>query len=126
MTSHEGRVAVITGADSGFGRAIATELARRGADTIAVDLNPANETVAEVVDLGRSALFLQADVSQPEQVAGRGDLLDPRAVIAFAAEYDFGGIQDHRTGSGAFSTPGSAVSLCRSTGHAPMIGLPVS
>lgn len=76
MGSHEGRVAVITGAASGFGRAIAYELARRGADIIAVDLNPAEETVAEISDLGRAALCVQADVSKPDQVAAiRDDMM---------------------------------------------------
>ena len=76
MTSHQGRVAVVTGAARGFGRAIAAELARRGADIIAVDLNPADETVAEVAELGRTALRLQADVSQPDQVAAiRDDMM---------------------------------------------------
>ncbi len=76
MASHEGRVAVVTGAASGFGRAIASELARRGTDIVAVDLNPADETVAEITNLGRAALWLQADVSQPDQVAAiREDML---------------------------------------------------
>ncbi|KLO31379.1 short-chain dehydrogenase [Mycolicibacter heraklionensis] len=72
MTSHSGRVAVVTGAASGFGRAIAVELARRGADIVAVDLQPGDETAAAITDLGRAVLNLQADVSQPDQVAGIG------------------------------------------------------
>ncbi len=75
MSSHEGRVAVVTGAASGFGRAIASELARRGADIVAVDLNPADETVAEISDLGRTALCVQADVSKPDQVAAIRDAM---------------------------------------------------
>jgi len=69
MPTHDGRVAVVTGAARGFGRAIACELARRGADIVAVDRDPADETVAEVTQLGRTALYLHADVSQARQVA---------------------------------------------------------
>ncbi len=66
----------MTGAASGFGRAIATELANRGADIVAVDLNPADETVAEITNLGRSVIYLQADVSQLDQVCAiREDML---------------------------------------------------
>ncbi len=75
----------MTGAASGFGQAIAAELASRGADIVAVDLNPADETVAEITRLGRTALYLQADVSKPDQIrairqdmaslAGRVDIL---------------------------------------------------
>ncbi|GAA3294050.1 SDR family NAD(P)-dependent oxidoreductase [Streptomyces cinereospinus] len=67
--SHSGRVAVVTGAAGGFGHAISTELARRGADIIAVDLNPADHTVAAVEEAGRKAVQLQADISDPAQVA---------------------------------------------------------
>jgi NAD(P)-dependent dehydrogenase (short-subunit alcohol dehydrogenase family) len=73
MASHDGRVAVVTGAASGFGRAIAAELARRGADIVAVDVNPAYETAAEISHLGRTALCVQADVSKPDQVAAIHD-----------------------------------------------------
>jgi len=66
--THTGRVAVITGAAGGFGTAIATELARRGADIIAVDMNPADRTVELVRQEGRRAVALQADISVPEGV----------------------------------------------------------
>jgi len=66
--THTGRVAVITGAAGGFGTAIATELARRGADIIAVDMNPADRTVELVRQEGRRAVALQADISAPEGV----------------------------------------------------------
>ncbi len=66
--THTGRVAVITGAAGGFGIAIATELARRGADIIAVDINPADRTVELVRQEGRRAVALQADISAPEGV----------------------------------------------------------
>lgn len=89
--THTGRVAVITGAAGGFGTAIATELARRGADIIAVDMNPADRTVELVRQEGRRAVALQADISAPEGVdsiteemlafSGRVDILINNAGI---------------------------------------------
>ena len=67
--SHEGRTAVVTGAGSGFGRATAVELARRGADVVIVDLRQADDVVAEIEALGRRATALVADVSDPDRVA---------------------------------------------------------
>ena len=53
------RVAIVTGAASGIGRAVATELARRGALAVAmVDMGEAVETVAaEVIRIGRSRVI---------------------------------------------------------------------
>ena len=89
--THAGRVAVITGAAGGFGTAIASELARRGADIIAVDLHAADKTVELVQQAGRRAVSLQADISTPEGVdsikqemlnfAGRVDILINNAGI---------------------------------------------
>lgn len=75
--THTGRIAVVTGAAGGFGTAIATELARRGADIIAVDLHPSDRTVDLVEQEGRRAVSLQADISTPEGVDSIAkDILD--------------------------------------------------
>lgn len=66
--THVDRVAVVTGAAQGFGRAIAVELARRGADIVAIDLNDSQEVVAEVEEVGRRAVSIQADVTDPGDV----------------------------------------------------------
>ena len=44
MTSHTGKVAVVTGAARGIGQAIAAGLAARGASIVGVDIAGAEET----------------------------------------------------------------------------------
>ena len=65
-----GKVALVTGAGQGIGRAIALRLARDGADIALVDINGAklDAVAAEVVALGRKASVFIADVSKREQV----------------------------------------------------------
>lgn len=67
-----GRVAVVTGSGQGIGRATAMRLARQGAD-IAVNYrsntNAAQETKAQIEEIGRRCVLVQADVSQEEDVA---------------------------------------------------------
>ncbi len=70
--SLEGKVALVTGSSRGIGRAIALELARRGADIIVNYRSQAEaaEAVAETIrGLGRRVALLQADVSHAEEAA---------------------------------------------------------
>ena len=64
-----GRVAIVTGANTGIGQAIAVALAEAGADVAAVGRTPAGETVAKVRALGRRAEIVSADLSTTEPIA---------------------------------------------------------
>lgn len=66
----EGKVAIVTGAASGMGRASAVGLAREGASVVVSDVNVAGgeETVAEIEAAGGTAAFVQCDVSQAAEV----------------------------------------------------------
>jgi 3-oxoacyl-[acyl-carrier protein] reductase len=71
----ERRVAVVTGAAQGFGRAISVGLAGRGVDILALDLNEARDTAAEVEAAGARCVPLQADVTDPATSEGLDMLL---------------------------------------------------
>lgn len=63
-----GKVAIVTGANTGIGQAIALSLAEAGADIAAVGRTPAQDTVEKVRALGRKAEIISADLSSIEPV----------------------------------------------------------
>lgn len=71
MGMHEGRVALVTGAGSGIGRASALIFAREGAKVVVVDRDgaAAKATAEKIEANGGSALALQVDVTNESQVA---------------------------------------------------------
>jgi NAD(P)-dependent dehydrogenase (short-subunit alcohol dehydrogenase family) len=66
----EGKVALITGADSGIGKAAALLLAQEGAKIAALDMEEKelNETVEEIRRGGGEAIPVVADISQPNSM----------------------------------------------------------
>lgn len=62
MTS---RVAIVTGAARGIGRAYASGLAREGFDVVLADVADVSDVAADVAKLGGTALELRVDVSDP-------------------------------------------------------------
>lgn len=89
-----GKIAIVTGAGQGIGKAISLRLAHAGADVAILDLNlQSAETVAkEIETIGRQAIPIQVDVSKSENVNdavgtiltefGRIDILVNNAGIA--------------------------------------------
>ncbi|PAU65468.1 NAD(P)-dependent oxidoreductase [Pseudomonas sp. PIC25] len=64
----EGKVAMISGADSGIGRAVAVTYAKEGADVVVLYLDQredAEETRREIEKLGRRCLTIAGDIGDP-------------------------------------------------------------
>jgi NAD(P)-dependent dehydrogenase (short-subunit alcohol dehydrogenase family) len=82
----EGRKAIVTGGDSGIGRAVALAFAREGADVLIAHLeeeeSDARETVRVVQDAGRTAVAVPGDVREESYC---------RALVERAAQ-DLGGV----------------------------------
>lgn len=71
MGKLDGKVSLITGSDSGIGRATAIEFAREGAKLIVTynsDEKGAKETLKKIEEAGSKGIILQIDVSKEEEV----------------------------------------------------------
>jgi NAD(P)-dependent dehydrogenase (short-subunit alcohol dehydrogenase family) len=95
----EGQRALVTGATSGIGRAVALQLARDGAEVLVHGRDAARgaQTVQKITAAGRKASFVVADLSDPGDVqrlpndVGDVDILINNAGIALfgpTAEFD--------------------------------------
>ena len=108
MSEFSGKVAVITGAGRGIGRAAALAFARRGATVVAANRRVADgeSLVAEIAEAGGKAHFVATDVAQPAQIkrlmdeaaarCGRIDIVfnnagyqEPRTPLADTPEESF-------------------------------------
>ena len=106
------KIAFVTGAGAGIGRAIALGMARNGADVVVNDINQTGAKTAEDIrQMGRESLFLRADVSnraevermvaEAEQKFHRIDILVNNAGVGTAAEHrrpihEFDEVEWHR------------------------------
>jgi NAD(P)-dependent dehydrogenase (short-subunit alcohol dehydrogenase family) len=101
-----GKKALITGGDSGIGRAVAVAFAREGADMLISYLNEdddAEETLRVVRDAGRTAIAIPGDISQEDQCRS----LVHRAVSEYGGLdilVNCAGFQMNREGIDAIST----------------------
>ncbi len=99
-----GKAALITGGDSGIGRAVAIAFAREGADVAIAYLSEqkdAEETVRWVEEAGRKALMLPGDIAEAAHC---------REIVAKTAK-TFGKL-DILVNNGAFQHPYSSVEEC--------------
>lgn len=77
--SLQGKVAVVSGCDTGLGRGMAVGLAEAGCDIVGINIVEPTETIERVTALGRRFLSLTADL---RQIDGIPQLLE-RAVAEF-------------------------------------------
>ncbi|WP_234627183.1 SDR family NAD(P)-dependent oxidoreductase (plasmid) [Agrobacterium vitis] len=95
MTTHEGKIAIVTGGKQGIGRGVADLLAKRGAKVVLVNREKASEAASSI---GNGAIAIAADVTKEadwtnvanevEATFGRADILVHAAGIYPMASLD--------------------------------------
>ena len=63
-----GKVAIVTGCDTGLGQGMAVGLAQAGCDIVGINIVEPADTIAKVEALGRKFLSLKADVSKIDEL----------------------------------------------------------
>ena len=78
MFDLSGRVAVVSGAASGMGRAMSLALGEAGADLMLLDINVegAEKTASEIEAMGRRAIPVNCNVSRPDEIRAMFSQLD--------------------------------------------------
>src|SRR5258707_6061047 len=76
MKELEGKVAAVTGAASGLGRAMALAFADEGMHVALGDVSDVNEVLTEVKRRGVNAVAMKLDVSKAQEVEAFAQLID--------------------------------------------------
>ncbi len=141
MSSLEGKLALVTGAGRGIGRAIALDLARSGADVVVNygrSRQQAEDVAEQITAMGRRAMAVQADVSkkadidrmfdQVEAELGPVNILvnnagiEPRADVCDFDEGTYDAVMDTNL-KGAFFCAQRALKKMREAGWGRVIGV---
>lgn len=81
------RTALVTGAATGIGQAIAERLAAEGAHVVVTDIEDGSNTVDRIEEAGGSAEFREADVTDPDSLEAAFSGLELDALVNNAAYY---------------------------------------
>ena len=114
MTRFAGRVALVTGAASGMGRAIAAAFAAEGAAVVVADVavEGGEQIAAEIADKGGRAVFCRTDVSDGAHV---------RAAVDTAVR-EFGGL-DHGVNAAAIENETQPLADCEEETYDRMLAV---
>jgi NAD(P)-dependent dehydrogenase (short-subunit alcohol dehydrogenase family) len=114
MTRFDGRVALVTGAASGMGRAVALALAAEGAAVVLADVavDTGEQTASEITDKGGRAVFRRTDVSETADV---------RAAVDTAVR-EFGGL-DHGVNAAAIENETQKLADCEEETYDRMLAV---
>jgi NAD(P)-dependent dehydrogenase (short-subunit alcohol dehydrogenase family) len=112
LTEFEGRVAVVTGAASGIGKAMCTRFAREGMHVVLADIenDALREAGREIEALGAQVLTVRTDVSQADSLSALAEATLERATTRASLRVAGSGSRSVRTGNGSSASTYTASS----------------